>query len=475
MAGGRGEPGRPRGVVLSSGVFLGPAEIASMRVVPDLVFVNCCHLAKRSPDEVLAPEIDRPHLAATLAEALISVGVRCVIAAGWAVRDDAAAAFAQTFYKSLVAKQRFIDAVADARDAARKKGGNSWAAYQCYGDPDWKLLRRNDEAPAAPIDPAVAFASIASPSSLTLALETLRTNSQYNRGKDKEKQVPAALTYLETRFASWGSIGAVAEAFGAAWAESDRARAIPWYERALAANDGSASLRAAEQLGNLRARVAAERAAREKDAGPTVFARAQDEIQRALRLLQDLCSMQTSIERENLCGSAYKRLAMVAGLAGDERRQHEAIVAMTERYQRAEDMARESGQENWAYPAINRMFAELIVKLGHEDWPGFDERSLTELRALLLDKKERDPDFWAWIGVIDLRLLEAMYRSRLEVELPALRQQYADLHARVGASRSWASAGDQLRFVLSACRALRDSERRAGQELLAMLDGFAAE
>jgi hypothetical protein len=36
--------GTAGGVVLSNGAFLGPAEIKAMRVVPELVFINCCHL-----------------------------------------------------------------------------------------------------------------------------------------------------------------------------------------------------------------------------------------------------------------------------------------------------------------------------------------------------------------------------------------------------------------------------------------------
>ena len=39
--------GNPRGVVLSDASFLGPREIESVRRVPELVFVNCCHLAWR--------------------------------------------------------------------------------------------------------------------------------------------------------------------------------------------------------------------------------------------------------------------------------------------------------------------------------------------------------------------------------------------------------------------------------------------
>ncbi len=42
----------PRGVVLSNASYLGPTEIAALRVIPELVFVNCCHLAS-SDDSLL--------------------------------------------------------------------------------------------------------------------------------------------------------------------------------------------------------------------------------------------------------------------------------------------------------------------------------------------------------------------------------------------------------------------------------------
>ena len=69
-------------------------------------------------------------------------GVRCVIAAGWAVDDEQAKVFATTFYDQILNGHPFIDAVAEARQAAQALGGNTWAAYQCYGDPDWHLRVR---------------------------------------------------------------------------------------------------------------------------------------------------------------------------------------------------------------------------------------------------------------------------------------------------------------------------------------------
>jgi hypothetical protein len=147
---GHGEPPEigegikdPRGVVLSGGTYLGAAEFGTMRIVPELVFINCCHLAARSAEQLFAPDAtlpyDRPRFAATVAEALMLLGVRCVVAAGWAVDDGAAKSFATTFYDALLDGNRFIDGVTKARAAAREFGGQTWAAYQCYGNPEWRF------------------------------------------------------------------------------------------------------------------------------------------------------------------------------------------------------------------------------------------------------------------------------------------------------------------------------------------------
>jgi CHAT domain/TIR domain len=129
-----------RGVVLSDGSFLGTQEINALRVIPELVFVNCCHLATDNPNNLLQlVYYNRAQFASDVAYALIKGGVRCVIAAGWAVDDEAASVFAASFYQALLGGKRFIDAVAAAREKAYACGGNTWAAYQCYGDPDWQF------------------------------------------------------------------------------------------------------------------------------------------------------------------------------------------------------------------------------------------------------------------------------------------------------------------------------------------------
>ena len=107
----RHRDGRLRsGVLLSDGLLITAAEIEAMESVPELVVLNCCHLGQ--VDLVS----DGNRLAASIARELIDIGVRCVIVAGWAVNDEGASLFGQTFYQNLLLqKLSFGEAVFEAR------------------------------------------------------------------------------------------------------------------------------------------------------------------------------------------------------------------------------------------------------------------------------------------------------------------------------------------------------------------------
>ena len=76
-----------------------------MRTVPELVFVNCCHLGRGDADQLL--NYDRAEFASGVAGALIEIGVRCVVAAGWAVDDDAASVFAEDVLRVAASREPF--------------------------------------------------------------------------------------------------------------------------------------------------------------------------------------------------------------------------------------------------------------------------------------------------------------------------------------------------------------------------------
>src|SRR5205807_2444274 len=85
------------GMVLGNGIFITPGEVEKMRFVPELVFINCCHLGQMA-GESKPGNTPFHRLAANLAAQFIRMGVRAVVAAGWAVDDTAASTFARTFY-----------------------------------------------------------------------------------------------------------------------------------------------------------------------------------------------------------------------------------------------------------------------------------------------------------------------------------------------------------------------------------------
>jgi CHAT domain len=250
------------GVALAGDAVLGPREIAAMRTVPDLVFINCCHLAHEEWIDARAPQRrghrsslgdQRPVFAASVARQLIGNGVRCVVACGWAVDDAAALAFALAFYARLLDGQRFLEAVSAGRLAAWQTAphGNTWAAYQCYGDPDWTLVARPDDADAPPPERGarrVAVEAIPSAAEFIVHLEALITDSRSHDGADTARR--AALEQLQAHGEPlWGDMGVVQEALGLAHAQlGQRDRAIDSLRAACTAADGSASLRAADAL-----------------------------------------------------------------------------------------------------------------------------------------------------------------------------------------------------------------------------------
>ncbi|MEO8259426.1 MAG: CHAT domain-containing protein [Acidobacteriota bacterium] len=470
------EDGGPGGVVLSDGSFLGPQEIGAMRAVPELVFINCCHLGAFPATALL---YDRVGFASGIARALVDLGVRCVVAAGWAVDDRAACEFATTFYQALLKKERFIDAVATARTAALQFDGNTWAAYQCYGDPDWKLIA-DDGNWAATAPPADEFNQMASTAGLELVLRTLIAQStfqQYDRTIQRQR-----LARLKDRWLAmgWTAGHGIGELFAEAHAAvGDIAEAIGWYDVVLGSATGDCSIRAYEQRSNLRVRTAWDQLAAAREAQLTVtgpdtgrarrardLARRRANAAKALRQaivqarrtirtedqrLSNLRTFGDTAERASLRGAAMKRLAMVEEVAKSARRERAAIVAMKRHYEDALAQARRAGSVELFYPASNIIVAQLA--LGER----VDKELLAAVRASLAAKEAAGPDFWSIAEYSNLNLYEAIAQGRLAKRRPRVIAGYRDLAQRAGAGSKWASIYNTATFVLS--RYLRQAER----------------
>ena len=139
-----GENGQS-GIVLGANQLITPGVFGSLSIVPDLVFINACHLG------TIGPSVTHPRRAlagmnvvsASVARSLMQLGVRAVVVAGWAVNDVAAQVFAEALYRSMLEESAdFGSAVDKARIAARTEvpSSQTWGAYQCYGDAGFRLL-----------------------------------------------------------------------------------------------------------------------------------------------------------------------------------------------------------------------------------------------------------------------------------------------------------------------------------------------
>jgi hypothetical protein len=484
----------PRGVVLSDGLYLGPREIQTMRVVPELVFVNCCHLAASGVDQVFN-SYNRTKFAASVAEQLIKNGVRCVVAAGWAVGDRASETFAEKFYDALLNGQRFIEAIAQAREAVWQiyaKQDKTWAAYQCYGDPDWVLKSGEEDPQMVSTTNFSNEASIVSANSLILALESLR-NRASSQG-DHNQAIHQQLEMLESRFANlWVNQGEVARAFAIAWdAANCKDRAIEWFEIAISAEDGGASLNDLAQMSNIKVRQALKKLNQAKDRlSPEDPGSASNEqykqllhksreiIQQETQSLQQLVTIAPTMEFLCLCGSAQKRRAMLERKAGDSVAEREALEAMKGWYLKAEELGLKAKLNDVFYAVLNRMAADCVLRVGEANWIGFKPVDLNSIRQILSQKVYDEPDFKGICGLIELEIYEILANCNLRLvdRIIEITTRFHDLNERVKDSGPWQSLSDQMELVLQPYineKSLVDqAEADSAKSLLELINSYA--
>jgi pimeloyl-ACP methyl ester carboxylesterase len=525
---GHGEPPdsarRLRGVVLSDG-FLGPDEMRSMRVVPQLVFVNCCHLAKGDDKHLMrTTDYNRVDFASGVAQALIATGVKCVVAAGWAVDDQCAKAFATTFYRSLRAGKPFVDAVFDARKAAYEtnRDSNTWAAYQCYGDPEWTLnvnMPMPDESDDAMDEQRrERFGAIASSMALMLTLETLINEAAYMRERVDAraarvpKRILGDVDYLVGTIAErylWHKKGDVAQTIALAYETLGQfKKAVEWYGAALHAKDGRADHKALEKYANLSiryveedVRLMAERADKarklaQKKSGaglavpPVALTdKHRADLAQAQQLLQRLVDECTDddprrIERLNLMTSARKRHALIALSLNQPEAATDATKAMLQAAKLAAHLARDAKAPDLFYPLLNEAVAHVALHATRKKAHPLAAELVAEIQTTLAQKNKDDPDFWSAVNDIEI----ALYVHVAERQLAAtdinssqtfatqFKEDFDRLHKQIQDSAKWRSVHDTARLALTPyaqCPDHRTDERAAAADLLALLAKFA--
>ena len=118
---------------------------APLRRVPELVFINCCYLGSRWRGAAQDAPPAQPFRREPRRRVHRDGGARG--GGGGLGGERPAARPSPPFYDACSTAPPFGEAVLAARQAAqRRPSSNTWAAYQCYGDPAYRL-RRTSSAP----------------------------------------------------------------------------------------------------------------------------------------------------------------------------------------------------------------------------------------------------------------------------------------------------------------------------------------
>ncbi|HEY5512218.1 MAG TPA: CHAT domain-containing protein, partial [Geomonas sp.] len=428
-------------------VFLTSVEVKQMAVVPELVFINCCFLGKvegSTPDA--RSHGNRNLFAASLAASFIGMGVRAVVAAGWAVNDAAAEAFAARFYDCLLDGSSFGEAVTAARKAANEAAPehNTWAAYQCYGDPAYRL----DGHQGAP-----GGKFFLAPREALYELRSLRDRKRDGDGKLLD---PAALLHELQQTESlvpheWMTqYGEIRAALGEAYAETGKFdRAIEQYEAAAGCSDGGCSLKDLDQLANLKVRRAEQRV---KD-GLLSKAEAGNEINAVIAQLEARsaeCGETT--DRSTITASAYKLLLMAD--AHTKKETSRILSGMAVWYGK---VARLEGDID-PYPALNWICIRILLESRKAKCDGAEiarlRESLNKISQAGAMLNKRDPKFWHAVYEIDADLYGILLDTvcgaaikEADAKLEELYLRYMALADKFGTSRKMDSVAKQLRFI----------------------------
>jgi beta-lactamase superfamily II metal-dependent hydrolase len=323
------------GAIIDEQVTVTANVVHQLPVVPELVFLNCCHLARTNTTLTGPP--NRHRLAASVSRELMRIGVRAVVAAGWAVDDEAAAVFAETLYGRLLRGEFFGKAVHQARTRVRDRFPDSmtWAAFQCYGDPGYAL------EPPRPADREPP--DLVSTDEVVRRLQTIRVlaskiglsdcddiTARESELLDECHDLRARLEGTRMWKVPWETPSTLYE-LGATYAQLGRyAEAVACHRRAWNHPENSqAPVELIEQLGNLEIRLAQRRflTSQSHAAADTLdgeLLTVSDLLREARAHLTLARRLGDTGERLALLGSFHKKAATMARSQRQQRRDIEA-------------------------------------------------------------------------------------------------------------------------------------------------------
>jgi hypothetical protein len=291
------------GMLIGNNIYLSTKEICQMSAVPELVFVNCCYLGKMDGDTE-AIYSSRYKLAANIGTQLIRNGVKAVIVAGWAVDDTAAHDFTKIFYEHLLDGYNFGESIQHARKCIYERyhsRNNTWGAYQCYGDPFYKLVQERKYTASNEYSFVIDQEAEIELGNLINRLELSGIEEEVHLAQ--LEGISTAVDKAQLRSGRITELEAIAYNSLRLYQKS-----VDKYASLIAEENADFSFAAMEQFCSVRMKNAIENF--------TLNTKSRKEgLETAKSVVRDLlilCDYSPTAERLNLLGSTYRRIAMLS-------------------------------------------------------------------------------------------------------------------------------------------------------------------
>ncbi|WP_010177685.1 DUF7379 domain-containing protein [Aquimarina agarilytica] len=290
------------GVVLDNGILITAVEIDALPKTPEFAFINCCYLGKT---EEITQEFNK--LAANVGTQFIQKGVKAVVAAGWAVDDGAAKHFAEVLYHSLLSGETFGEAVQNARLSTYDTypSSNTWAAYQCYGDPFYRLTdtqRVNKKEKMTFVDPVEVIVEI---NNLTSQTEPASSRDR----KNLSEQLSAIISQIPQK---WLGKSKIVEAIANCYYELNLyENALIYFDKLGDLIDGNTSLESMLRMANIQTKISVKQLDKPEQLTQAQKKQAVVSILNSEKIIDNLISLGENSRRFGVLGGHFKRKCMV--------------------------------------------------------------------------------------------------------------------------------------------------------------------
>jgi CHAT domain-containing protein len=368
------------GMVIGNNVFLSVREIEQLSLVPEIVFINCCHLGK-ADFEAEKNSSQRYKLAANLGIQLINMGVKVVVAAGWAINDAAASDFTKDFYNCMFEGYTFGEAIKYARKKCYENypNSNTWGAYQCYGDQFYTLTKTNtvkrlEKKKYYIIEQA------------QIDLENLINSIEASYSEEKKNQYIESVNAIISGVEAANLDASLLEEMEATFYKmiGEEKISLDLYKKLFDKSSNNFSMKAFEEYSRLKVKF---------------YRKEQDgvnELQEMIKDLEAFCKIRKPANLFNVLGSAHKAVAEKKSGKG----RNEEIVKAIKNYYMAYTLNKNAGEGDLIYSLtncliLNQIEEELDLKI---NW-------LSELDWAYGQRKQWDGEMTFWDTLTESRYL----------------------------------------------------------------------